>query len=202
MEIKSEKVEILPLTHDEKGQRIEPEQAPARRLLDVSDGISLGGLPGEGQKTKKEMPITVSVEMPVAQLAVGMSKTCFLCKNFDQKAWRAYMRKAASTADGQRELNAMRAAIAGTGNAAVHARHDNGADGDTDIEHAMQMLGVCHPLTEIMGTPQIVYPIAACPETTRSGIPFPHSFEPRTRDDERQSSAAFDAIMRAAQGRK
>lgn len=200
LEIKSEKVEVLPLKRDEKGDKIEPEQAPARRLLDVSDTISLGG-PGSNVKSKQQMPINVSVEMPAAELAVGISQTCFLCKNFNQKAWRQYMRKAGSTADGQRELNAMRAAIAGTANAAVHSRHGNGTDGDTDVEHAMQMLGVCHPLTELAGTPQIVYPIATCPATTRTGVPFPKSFSPRTRDDERQSSAAFDSIMRAAQGK-
>lgn len=200
MDIKGEKLEVMPLKRDEKGDKVEPEQVPARRLLDVSDTISLGS-PGSEVKSRHQMPINVSIEMPAVELATGISQACFMCKNFDQKAWRQYMRKAASTVDGQRELNQMRAAIAGSSNAAVHARHANGSDGDTDVEHAMQMLGICHPLTELMKTPQIVYPISTCPATTRTGIPFENSFSPRTRDDERQSSASFDSIMRAAQGK-
>lgn len=200
MDIKSEKLEVMPLKRDEKGDKVEPEQVPARRLLDVSDTISLGA-PGSDKRSDRRMKMNVSIEMPAVDLALGMSRACFMCKNFDNKAFKAWMRKAATTVEGQRDLNSIRAAIAGSSNAAIHARHSNAGDGDTDVEHAIQMLGICHPLTELAREPQIVYPISTCPANTRAGEPFPNSFTPRTRDDERQSSATFDSIMRSAQGK-
>jgi hypothetical protein len=197
MDVKGERIEVLPLTHDEAGNKIEPEQAPARRLLDVSDGITIGG-----QKTEKELPITVSVEMSAGELAVGLSEPCMGCKHFDPSAWKQYRRTLESTADGQRELNKMRWAIIGTGNAAIQARHA-APDGDTDVEHALAMLGVCHPLTDLLGDVTIVYPMATCPATLpQHPEPIPKCYAPKTGDDVRKRSFVFDSVMRAAQGRK
>lgn len=197
MDVKGERIEVLPLTHDEAGNKIEPEQAPARRVLDVSDGIVVNG-----QKTEKELPISVSMELPAGQLAVGLSEPCASCKNFDAKAWKQYRRTLESTAEGQRELNKMRWAIIGTGNAAIQARHA-APDGDTDVEHALAMLGVCHPLTDLLGDVTIVYPMATCPgRLPQIDGPIPKMYTPKTSDDARMRSKVFDSVMRAAQGRK
>lgn len=197
MDVKGERIEVLPLTHDEAGSKIEPEQAPARRLLDVSDGISVNGV-----KTEKQLPITVSVEMPAGELAVGLSEPCMSCKHFDAAAWKQYRRNLESSADGQRELNRMRWAIVGTGNVSLQARHTS-IEGDVDVEHALSMLGVCHPLTDLLGDVTIVYPMSTCPATLpQHPAPIPKCYAPKTSDDVRKRSAVFDSVMRAAQGNK
>lgn len=197
MDVKGERIEVLPLTHDEAGNKIEPEQAPARRLLDVSDGITVNGV-----KTEQQLAMTVSVEMTAGELAVGLSEPCMSCKHFDPAAWKEYRRTLESSADGQRELNKMRWAIVGTGNAALQARH-TGADGDTDVEHALSMLGVCHPLTDLLGDVTIVYPMATCPATLpQHPEPIQKCYTPKTSDDSRNRSKVFDSVMRAAQGRR
>jgi len=197
LNIKGERIEILPLTHDEAGNKIEPEQAPARRVLDVSDGILVNG-----KKTEKELPISVSMELPAGRLAVGLSEPCASCKHFDAKAWKEYRRKLESTAEGQKELNRMRYAIIGTGNAALQARHA-GADGDLDVEHALSMLGICRPLTELLRDVTIVYPMATCPSALpQHPSPIAKMYTPKTSDDARMRSKVFDNIMHAAQGKK
>lgn len=197
MDIKGETINVLPLERDEKGDKLEPEERPAQRLLDVSERVQLTN----GQKTEGSIRMQVSIEMSAGEIAAGFSSPCMLCKNFDTKAWREYFRFLSSNVDGIRVLNAFRAAIAGSGNAAVRERHV-GQDGDVDVEHALQALGICHPLTETMGEPAIVYPVATCPEfVPGTNNPFPKCFVPKTSDDEKVSAAAFDSIMRAAQGK-
>lgn len=191
MKINGEKVEVVPLTHDERGEKIEPEQAPARRLLDVSDTITLTGANGEVQSTAV-MPMSVSVEMPAGELALGMSQPCFSCKHFDQRAWYEYRRARESTLEGRAELQAMREELIRSANADVD-----------EVEFAMQSMGICRLLTEARNDAVIVYPVSTCPDTLpNTTTPFPRSYEPRTSDDARQSTLTFDSIMRTAQGRR
>jgi hypothetical protein len=197
MEIKNEKIEVVPLTRDEKGERIEPEQAPARRLLNVSDRITLTN---QGVKSEQSLPMSVSVEMPAHELAIGMSQPCFSCRHFDQKAWYDYRRARMATADGREEMARYKAELIRSTNAAPTL---DVTGEDVDVEFAMQSMGVCRPLTEACREITIVYPVSTCPATLPNSItPFPRCYEPRTSDDARNSTATFDQIMRTAQGRR
>lgn len=196
MEIKGEKIEVVPLTRDEKGDKIEPEQAPARRLLDVSDRVTLTN---NGTKTDQTLPISISVEMPAHELAIGMSQPCFSCRHFDQKAWYEYRRSREATVDGREEMARYKAELVRSTNAAPTV---DPVSGDVDVEFALQSMGVCRPLTEACGEVTIVYPVSTCPANLpKTGEPFPRCYVPRTSDDARQSTATFDRIMRTAQGR-
>lgn len=191
MKVNGETIQVVPLTHDEKGDKLEPEQAPARRLLDVSDTISLTGPGGEVQSTAV-MPMSVSVEMPAGELALGLSQPCFSCKHFDAQAWLQYRRSRMATPEGRAELQAMSEELVRSANADPE-----------DVEMAMSGMGICRVLTEARNDAVIVYPVSTCPDTLPNSVtPFPRSYKPRTSDDARQSSATFDSIMRSAQGRR
>lgn len=191
MKINGETIQVVPLTHDEKGDKLEPEQAPARRLLDVSDTISLTGPNGEVQSTAV-MPMSVSVEMPAGELALGLSQPCFSCKHFDTAAWAQYRRSRMATAEGRAELLAMQEELIRSANA-----------DPSDVEEAFSGMGICRVLTEARNDAVIVYPVSTCPDTLpNSAVPFPRSYKARTSDDARNSTATFDSIMRSAQGRR
>lgn len=190
MEIKGEKIEVVPLKRDEAGDKVEPEQAPARRLLDVSQSITLTGANGEAQTTAA-LPMTVSIEMPALELAMGLSSPCFSCRYFDQKAWYEYRRSQTATVDGRAKLQAMEEELIRSANA-----------DPADVEEAMQSMGICQVLTEARRDAVIVHPVSTCPDTLpNSTVPFPRSYKARTSDDARNATATFDSIMRSAQGR-
>lgn len=197
MDIKGEKIEVVPLTRDQNGERIEPEQAPARRLLDVSDRVKLTH---NGEKTDATLPMSISVEMPAHELAMGMSQPCFSCRHFDQKAWYEYRRSREGTIDGRDEMARYKAELIRTTNAAptVDASGEN-----VDVEFAMRSMGICRVLTEACREATIVYPVSTCPAALpKTGEAFPRAYVPRTSDDAKQSTATFDSIMRSAQGRR
>jgi hypothetical protein len=190
MKINSEKLEVVPLTHDERGEKLEPEQVPARRLLDVSDTVTLTGPGGEVQSTVA-MPMSVSVEMSAGELARGFSQPCFSCKHFDERAWTSYLDAKLSTPDGRAYIFALRDEYI----------RGSGADPE-DAEFTFRMMGVCRILAEAQRDVVAVHPASTCPDKLKDGSTFPRSYQPRTSDDERQSSATFDSIMRSAQGRR
>lgn len=197
MDIKGETIQVVPLTHDEKGDKLEPEQAPARRLLDVSERITLTN---QGVQSDAALPMSVSVEMPAHELAIGMSQPCFSCRHFDQKAWYEYRRAREATLDGREEMARYKAELIRSTNAAPTF---DPVTGNVDVEFAMQSMGVCRPLTEACNDITVVYPVSTCPATLPNSLtPFPRCYVPRTSDDARQSSATFDQIMRTAQGRR
>lgn len=190
MKINSETVQVVPLTHDEKGDKLEPEQAPARRLLDVSDTVTLTGGGGSVQTTAT-MPMTVSVEMSAGELARGFSTPCFSCKHFDAEAWRDYVETKASSPEGRTYIHELKADYIRQGGAELG-----------DVEEIFSTMGVCRLLSEACRDVIAVHPVSTCPATLKDGTPFPRSYKPRTSDDARQSSATFDSIMRSAQGRR
>lgn len=191
MEIKSERIEVVPLTRDEKGEKLEPEQAPARRLLDVSQSITLVGADGE-KRTTGALPMSISVELPALELAQGMSQPCFSCKHFDVPAWQDYRRARLATAEGRAEFLAM-------GEELMRSAY---ADPE-DVEDVMASMGICRVLTEARNDAIMVHPASTCPDRLpHNGERFPRSYEPRTSDDARQSTLTFDTIMRSAQGRR
>lgn len=191
MEIKGEKVEVVPFARDDKGQKLEPEEAPARRLLDVSQRITLSGPDGTTQSTVA-LPMSISLEMPAHELARGMSQPCFSCRHFDAKAWGEYRRAKLATPEGRAEMISMGEGLI-----------ENGAADPEDVEAVLDTMGICRVLTEARRDAVTVHPVSTCPDTLPNSVePFPRSYEPRSSDDARQSTATFDSIMRSAQGRR
>ncbi len=128
---------------------------------------------------------------------------CFQCVHFDRKAWAklyAYWNDSTSPIEERRNLNGVRAALLETQNADIVDK-SSGMDGDMDVEHALSLLGICHPLTEIEKEPVIVYPTGGCPAEV-CGPTQPNGFyEPKTPEAERLGSQTFDNVMRLAQGK-
>lgn len=179
----------------ESGERVEPEEKPARRIL----GGTIGTTTDHGESAGR-MRARVILETTVSELAIGMRNSCFSCKHFDQHAWAVFMRKAWATKEGMQTLNNIRAALEVSENLALREQHQ-GMDGEMDLEHALSSLGICQALTEAHGEkPWIVYPGGSCPQTVpEKGTPFGNAYQPRDSAAEKQSSSAFDAIMRRAQ---
>jgi hypothetical protein len=181
------------------GSKVEPEAQPMQRAL-VTDfsassqqGTALGQMKGE-----------IVYDTTAGEMAQAMRRPCFTCKSFDKRAWKKlflYWNDPLSPMHEREQLNGVRAAILGTNNAKI-VEKSQGSDGDMDVEHALSLLGICRPLTEIHSAPVIVYPTGGCPPEVCNSTQ-PHGlYEPKAKEDERLGSQVFDNVMRLAQGKR
>lgn len=120
---------------------------------------------------------------------------CFQCKHFDQVAWAQLRKKWENgTIEERRQLSSVRAALIDTQNAEVQSLVAQAED-DGDVDAALSTMGICRAITETIRDPMIVHATATCPES----MPF---FQMKDAQTEKAASAAFDDIMRRAQGKK
>lgn len=193
MNIGSDRIEIAALTHDGDGNPLEPEQRPAQRVIvREGDGIMAGNT---DHVPVGQIPTSIALAAPAGQFAVGLRRQCWACKNFDHESW--LKTKAAwetGTLSQRAALNEMRGAMLATTSDTIRDRIYDPSNNDLDLELGLMVFGVCHPLTEIQHDLVAVFPDACCPE----GMDM---FIPRDIPTEKQASAQFDAIMRAAQGK-
>lgn len=198
---KSDIVE-LPITrpHTEAvaGARPEPEELPAKHVIDVSAPATLntGQLAGGDFKTR------VVYETNVHNLATLAGAKCFGCRHWDNQAWRQMYRKMWSFKDGQKFLNNVRGFLIGNEN-------DESDDGGYNLEEEVQgSMGICHPLTERnapFDTPPLNFVAthagACCPERDQAGaIPAPF-YMPKDMDSRKIGTALYDKVLRLAQGK-
>lgn len=196
MKIKKEFMRIGRLPGTVGGAKLEAEQQPAQRvqLVDANvtsnHGKQLGTLPSE-----------IVAEHSAGDLANIERAKCFGCKHFRNRDWLT-VKHAMETGSIEKrmELNRIRAALLTTDNAVIHQVHDN--DGETDVEHAISMLGICGPLTEIDGKEAIVvHPLGTCPAEVCTPQRPTGLFEPKDQESKRAGSANYDQILRTAQGK-
>jgi len=187
MDVKSDRLRIQGSRIDtETGQRLEPEEVPAERVLEIP-------APMQGHMTGEyfgELRASVNVQKTTGEFAQQVRHSCATCKHFDARAWHQLQSKWEVSKEGVQMLNAVRAGIMDVNLARFQDMHLS-PEGDTDLEHALSFLGVCHPHTEIRNDPFIVHPLSGCPEG-------PDYWQPRDTDADRAASTGFDQIMQTA----
>lgn len=186
MEIKRDTLAIGGLIADERGDKVEPEQQPVVRALEVeaSVGGSSGGVLGT-------LPGVIQVAQPAGVFADDLRHKCIGCAHFDRRGFAVLKKRMEGTKEGFRQLNVLRASLLESGNASVAELHEDEA-GDRDVEGALSMMGLCRALGEIMRDDVAVHPLANCPEGA-------NYFQARDSAADKAGSAAYDSIMRLAQ---
>jgi hypothetical protein len=203
MEIKGDRIEVATGATDEKGRLLEPEAQPARRVIDVKGNVQLSG----GQQLGDTIPTRFVVEgddtVTWAKALMGLCKRCI---HFDNPSWRRHIaeNEIADAMEDRLELNKMRAYLMETQSIELQDAHAS-MDGDMDVEHALHSMGICRAMTEIYRERCVVHPLGGCPPADQPG---PHGedlsklFKPRDAEAVKSGASKYDAILRAAQGRK
>lgn len=182
---------------NEKGDKAEPEQQPAQRVMTLEGGAPVTGSRDAGKLGS--IPTQIIAETSAGEAALAMRSKCFLCKNFDKETWKKLRLFWGNSSDKETfaKLNKVRLALLQTRNTEL-ARRSEGLDGDFDVEHALTQLGICQPLTELNGAAVIVSPISTCPDHVCTKENPTGLFTPKDREREKMGSDAYDAIMRVA----
>lgn len=203
---------VASIPQDDHG-KYEPEQMPAQLTVqrdptEVKLGAGASVEQQDAATPQGAIPTTLSYETSAGEMAKQVRTRCMLCKHFDVPAWRVLKRKWESTASGLETLNKLRSALYLSADVAMVDRHKS-LEGDMDLEHTLMALGICQILTEIDREPCVVYgPYGCCPKQSKTGAPViteaqPFGYyQPCDMDAEREGSANYDAIMRAALGER
>lgn len=204
MEIKDDKVVVVPATHGPDGRQLEPEERPAARVLSTDASLSHGmQTVGGGLHTE------IILEGTAGELAVALRNTCARCKHFDLKGFQHYRRdREASGIDGLREINTIRSALVEQAYTAEDlAEQHVGEDGEFDAEHALSQIGICRAITDIRfadGDPApftFMHGLASCPdEVSPKGTPLGNLFE-LNEEARKDADDFYDRVMGAAQGK-
>ena len=198
MKIKNDMIKIQTAAMDAQGNKLEPEAQPAARVISTDANVN-----GTNQKALGALNSEIVLQTTAGEIANGVRRQCFQCKHFDTDAFRQYRRncEVSPHMDKRREINAIRAALLETQNVRIAERHVD-KDGEMDAEHALQFLGICHPLTEIHSDAVVVYPIGTCPDEVCTPSQPNGLFTPKSSEADRQSAKSFDEIMLRAAGKK
>ena len=201
----SDRLEIIPIL---PGSGIEPEEAPARHVQSTQLSVNLSGeeLPDVVEKSgrpalafKNPTPVgtmraPVTSEMPAGEAAALWRRRCGHCTHFRQEIakatltiWdRAPEKSSRKIGFEQMVTNYARTTCGDR----IPTEHDRAIARSELLNH----WGICAALTEERNDTIYCRPDACCPD----GIDY---FIPRDRVAQKASSAAFDAIMRRAQGK-
>jgi len=200
MRIKADLLRVHTGPYAPTGERIEPEQQPAQRVLVTEFPTGMQGTNQQIGAVKGE----IIYDVTVGEAAKQARHPCISCRNFDRRAWRKlyiHWSNPATSIEERKLLNGIRTALLETENAKISDRHA-ALDGDMDVEHALSVLGVCRPLTEINKDPVIVYPTGGCPADVCTPTSPDGLWVAKDLDAEKMGSSVFDNIMNTAQGRK
>lgn len=197
MEINDSKLEVSSLPFDEKGEKIEPEAQPARIVQSASAPMSVSF-----DQVIGAMPVSIENYLTAGNLAATVRDPCGSCKHFKRTVWQKIVRKLRASHEGRQRLNSIMAELLATENISVEEMHATGVDGDFDTDHAVNSLGLCDILTEIHADDVIVHPLGVCPPEMRSAQKPRGAYEARESDNEKIGASEYDAVMRAAQGKR
>lgn len=193
MKVKSERLEVQFARHAPDGRPQEPEEQPARLVRELEAlPVQVGRGPNDpAARAVGTMPGFATVETTAGEAAAEAAVRCDLCRYCNRDAWKRLHTKWTSPLANPVEIMALRDIRVG---AIEYLLGGQEADPDA-IDAALDLCAVCEPLTEENGEPAIV---VAGPWAPCNG----EHFKPRGLAEARASSAFFDAIMRAAQGRQ
>ena len=196
-----DRLEVIPATGDQ-----EPEEAPARRVQSLPLTFNLSGpeLPDVVERQgrpalefKGATPILrtvapVTSEMPAGEVAKLLAARCARCVHFRNEDWKRTKKIWQNAPPGsERKLGITKMAIQLARSVLDRTPEVN------DLNRALHDLtfwGVCDALSEERSDLVVVHPEACCPE----GVDY---YRDRDREAQKEASAAYDRIMRAAQGR-
>lgn len=187
MEVKGEKIVVGNVPVDATGTKVEPEQQPIQRILNVSDKVRLGSGIGDGESTvtDKEIGTFISCEMSAAEFAIPYSEPCHSCRHFDQKRASELIARAENNPKGQAILRTFIDEV-----------------GDP---RRVKNAGICGPLSEVARDTVFVLPEVTCPDKVRDvegrEQPFGRHYAPRDLNEEKNSSRAYDSVLQSAQGK-
>lgn len=199
LKIKSDVLKIQHAPVDINGTPIEPEQQMVTRIIttdveaSMQSGQHVGHIPGQ-----------IVAEMSAQEAAITFRSKCFQCKHFSTDDFKNYRRACEFSTNKEKrlEINAIRAALLDTGNAKI-VEQSMGEDGGIDVEHALSLMGICRPLTEMDGESAIiVHPLGTCPNEVVTAASPQGLFTPKDRDLERLGTSNYDMILNKAAGRQ
>lgn len=202
MKIRADKIRIRTVPFDDKGDKMEPEAQPVQRIFETESQVT-----SQDGTLKGATPTQVIYETTVGELATAMRSPCFSCKHFDAHAWQKILsvwNDPTSSLEQRAQLNQCRAALLQTGNAELQEAHTNPLDKeqDMDVEHALSVLGICRPISEIMREPVIVYPTSSCPGEFCTPTQPNGFYDAKDKDADRLGSATYDNVLKTALGQK
>lgn len=209
MKVDKQEIRIIPATHDQAGEKLEPEQRPAEIVLHTGTTIQLGTDPRKVNVSDGiQIPGLVTVDAVAGDIADAARNRCADCAHFDRAAWiTLYKKWRVGTYTEQQQLNALRETADRVNDEDYRDKHTD-QDGDLDTEHAIQALGVCHALTDywskFKGEPdyQLFDPACSCPDQFGpDGAYLGACFKPRDIVAKRKGAQGYDKVMQAAAGR-
>lgn len=197
MDIKNDEIRISTVNFTKEGDKLEPEEQAAARILTGTAPLTHGTT-----KLAGNIPMQVIGETTVGDLARTFRRQCRTCKHFDHDNWVRILRTKAlsEVRTDQEELNKLRAGLLQTQNASVHDMH-LGQDGDIDIEHALASLGICRALTETLNDAIIVHPLSSCPDDVITPTSPDGFYQAKDDHQDKEAASAYDLILRKAMGR-
>lgn len=199
MDVKSDEVVVYPTKRDEEGKQIAPEEVPAERVLKIDVPLMSGG---------KQVGVLGAGEVRMAGTAIefasGFRNRCQLCQWFDNKLFREIKTQMEASTDKEvrQVLNNLRASICASEHEGVNHRSETRTL-DLDVEHALNLMGYCHALTEVYNAPCFVHPLGGCPDYPGpNGEDLSTLFRPASNDADKIGTAGYDSIMLGAAGKR
>lgn len=184
----------------------EPEEAPAKRVIDMTSTVSLsGGQPDivtrQGRPALSfphatkvaRIPTPVTAEMPAGEVAGLLRKRCARCVHFRRDLWRETITiwaRSPEASGKKRGLDAMVLQLARACTTGIPSLRDLKL-----AEQDLRTWGICGALTEEKVDLSIVHPDACCPDEV-------DRYVDASREARREAGKVFDRIMRMAQGRE
>ena len=160
---------------------LEPEEQPVIRETDIQVPVK-GSITGE---TLGTVGTRYEQTQSAHEFTENLKRICVNCKHFDNVAAQTKFLESAKTAEGQRELNNLKANL---------LQMDLGPDND-DLDSGMSQLGLCHAITEITKVDTIVHPLGSCPVQT-----YGDNFRAIDREAERRVNKLRDSILLGRDG--
>lgn len=199
MEIKDVKFNIAAGARELDGTKLEPEQQPARIILDTSATVS-----NKAQTAGGQIAAQVVIERDVNEFIEKQTKTCSECAHFNRTNWQKILRRnddPLAPKEARQMINNVRSSLLMSQNATIGADKYE-AGGEPDIESVMHAMGTCNAIRDIVGAANeltegaVLHPSCTCPgeyvnATNPSGL-----FKPKNR-----TSVMREEILRAAQGK-
>lgn len=196
MKVNEQLLKIQSLPYDELGNKLEPEALPAERIL-VIDAPVRGSI---DQQIGGAIRSSINIQGTVSQFANGLRTMCAECVHFDPGAWERRKAQLEGSKEGVNQLNNMRWALIQEGLGPAEGMHVT-QENEVDLEHAIAFLGVCRALTEHKRDETYVHPMSGCPDEVCTPTHPDGFFETRNYETRRAGDAAYDDVMRKAQGK-
>ena len=194
-----DRLEILPAAN-------EPELAPARRTQALPLTVNLaGGAPTvesrqgrpalnfQGSTPVLRSLAPVTTELTAGEVATALKARCARCLHFRNEEWKSTKKIWERSDPGSVRKVGLAKMVMHFARAVIDRPPD-----PSDLaraSHEMNSWGICAALSEDRHDLVIAHPDACCPE----GVEF---YQDRGRAEKVEASRAYDAILRAAQGRK